>query len=507
MTVDFISNFVQHQFPDFYKKDGTNFVQFVKAYYEWDEQRSETRKLLDIRDIDTTPDEFLDYFKDEYMSGVPKQILGDKRMLQKHILDLYNSKGSIEGIRLVFRLLFNTEIEYYIPAEDIFKPDNSEWFEPRYFEISKHDTNYQFENQNIVGKVSGAKAIVENYERRNVNGRLIDLLFISNIRGDFTPGETITYEGITAIEPTVLGSITSVIVNSATPGFTVGDFVTATSNTDGLNFRGIVSAVENSGDGIINFNLVNGGFGYKLDSTITITSGSNTMGSDANMAILSLSNTSNIDVSNIYVNGYLAVKVGANTYNVGDGSAMSTANITSKVHSALAMNTYTVGTISKIVTTNPGHDYDGNVTVKVFEPVTNKLHIQDGSGGYWGNDAVIATSAFYGNGVPSSITVVSSGFAYRGNTIHATLTSTTNALHVVDATLVIGAVGKVEGYWRDSTSFVDSDKYLQDDDYYQEYSYELILKKKLSEYYDVLKRTVHPSGNKMFGKVRLVTES
>jgi hypothetical protein len=511
MNAEYVSNFVRHQFPDFYKQEGANFVQFVKAYYEWEETRSKTRKLLEYRDVDTTPDDMLEHFRNKYMSGVPKQILGDKRLLQKHVLDLYNSKGSIEGVRLVFRLLFNTEIEYYVPAVDIFKPDNSEWFEPRYFEVSKIDTNYLFESKNITGRTSRAKAIVENYERRAFDGRLFDLLFVSNISGTFLPGEAITFEGIDIAEPVILGSVDHVVINSSTPGFVVGEEVSITSPVDGRYFEGMVSAANNSGVGIINFAIANGGFGYTTNSTITITPGSNTTGTGAAMAIIALSNTSVVSTSNSLVYPYLSVLVGANAYSygVGDVSPMATANLSSVIYPSLGMHEVTVGTISQIATTNPGVNYDGNVNVRVVEPSTVSLHIPDGNGNFWGNDAVITSSAFYGNGVPSYVTVVSSGIGYRSNNglVDVTLTSTTNSLHVINATLVLGAVGKVEGYWRDTSSFVDNDKYLQDDDYYQEYSYELILRKKINEYYDVLKATVHPSGNKMFGKVRLVTEN
>ncbi len=66
-----ISNFIENQFPQFYKEEGQNFIQFVKAYYEWLEEDSstngyggsikESRKLFDYRDIDTTVERFLEY--------------------------------------------------------------------------------------------------------------------------------------------------------------------------------------------------------------------------------------------------------------------------------------------------------------------------------------------------------------------------------------------------------------------------------------------------------------
>jgi hypothetical protein len=498
-----ISNLVAEQFPDFYKSEGPDFVQFVKAYYEWDENRSKTRELMDIRDIDTTPDDMIDHFKTEYMNEIPSQILGDKRLLQKHILDLYRSKGSIEGIKLIFRLLYNTEIEYYIPAEDIFKPDASEWFEPKYLEVSKFPTNFRFIDKNITGKTSGAKAIVENYERRNLPGHLVDLMFVSNIKGSFLPGEQITFDDIDIPEPTILGSVESVKIVSSTPGFKVGD-IAHSSNNQGVYLDVIATQVANGGQGIIEFNLEDGGQGYTLNSTITVTAGTNSTGNGAMFKITELANTFVANIGSLTFAYWANVAFNASSY----GGAFGTANSGNIFSSTVTGSTpVTYGKIAKIATTNPGNNYDGTVTVHVFEPTIQQLYFQDANGNYYGNNAVITSDAIYGNGLMQAAKVLNSGYGYyiQGEIVPVSINN--DAHSTAFAELKLGGVGRAAGYWRDSASFTDSDKYLQDDFYYQEYSYELILRKKLSEYYDVLKKTVHPSGNAMFGKIRIITGS
>ena len=82
----YISQFVESQFPDFYKEQGPTFIAFVKAYYEWMESNSslvnssntvitndlnvalkppihQSRNLLEYRDIDTTLTEFLEFIQ------------------------------------------------------------------------------------------------------------------------------------------------------------------------------------------------------------------------------------------------------------------------------------------------------------------------------------------------------------------------------------------------------------------------------------------------------------
>ena len=59
-----ISNFIEKQFPSFYKEEGPDFILFMKAYYEWLESDfgtpldgnggpiREARQLYNYRDID-----------------------------------------------------------------------------------------------------------------------------------------------------------------------------------------------------------------------------------------------------------------------------------------------------------------------------------------------------------------------------------------------------------------------------------------------------------------------
>ena len=107
----FISPFIERQFPSFYREEGQNFIEFVKTYYEFLEQSGNvieaSRSLFEYGDVDQTKEQFLKYFKNKYINSLPENVLSDKRLLIKHVSDLYNSKGSERVYRLLFRLLFN----------------------------------------------------------------------------------------------------------------------------------------------------------------------------------------------------------------------------------------------------------------------------------------------------------------------------------------------------------------------------------------------------------------
>ena len=68
-----ISPLISSQFPSFYQEEGPQFIAFVKAYYEWLESEgqaiAQSRNLFEYRDIDTTLDEFILYFKEKYLKN------------------------------------------------------------------------------------------------------------------------------------------------------------------------------------------------------------------------------------------------------------------------------------------------------------------------------------------------------------------------------------------------------------------------------------------------------
>ena len=122
---------IEQQFPDVFKEDGQNLIAFVKAYYEWMESTGQVldinRNLKNYRDIDLTLDAYLKFFQDEIMSQIPETTSVDKRLLAKRIKDLYTAKGSQLSYELMFRILYNEDITFYYPGEDILRASDGRW--------------------------------------------------------------------------------------------------------------------------------------------------------------------------------------------------------------------------------------------------------------------------------------------------------------------------------------------------------------------------------------------
>ena len=57
--------------------------------------------LLDYADVDRTTGDFLEYFRRDFMPSIDANILADKRLLAKHINQIYLAKGSLQILRFL----------------------------------------------------------------------------------------------------------------------------------------------------------------------------------------------------------------------------------------------------------------------------------------------------------------------------------------------------------------------------------------------------------------------
>ena len=497
--VKHISNLVENQFPAFYQEEGRDFIYFIKKYYEFLEEENGTitdsRSLFDYGDIDTTKEKFLKYFVNKYMNGIPVSMLGDKRFIEKNILDLYRSKGSIEGIRLLFRLLYNEEIQMYIPQYDMLRPSDGKWIRDFYLEVEENEYNKFYQGKFITGSNSRATALVETVETRIINGRPVHALFLSNIKGTFFEDELILTDTIASTNSSrVIGSVQQLLIINGRADYSIGDRFYATNGQG----RYLVAVANNlsKARGVIDFSIINGGTGYSHNAVITISNGSNFTGSGASFVISGLSNTSTYRYDGSIIAPYINVPLSSAAFG-GTYSWLSPKDINSIIE--LSLSNITIGTISSITVTNPGVGYNGDIVVSITDPYTST------SPNSLGNNAIIIGTANFLEGVVSELRVVDSGFGYYNNNEIVTFINDNDPLRTITAKVVTGGVGYSEGYWRGTDSFLNSDKVIQDSYYYQEYSYEIRSSHAFDKYIDVLRRISHPAGNMPFGRAVLTT--
>ena len=91
------------------------------------------------------------------------------------------AKGSIDGPKLLFRLIYNEDVNVYLPGNDILKASDGLWTESKYLEVSYTNSLPTFIGKQIVGLISGTQAVVENYVQETVSENIINILYISNL--------------------------------------------------------------------------------------------------------------------------------------------------------------------------------------------------------------------------------------------------------------------------------------------------------------------------------------
>jgi hypothetical protein len=122
--------------------------------------------------------------------------------------------------------------------------------------------------------------------------------------------------------------------------------------------------------------------------------------------------------------------------------------------------------------------------------------------GVLGDNAFVATGVG-ANGTITGLRVLDSGFGYKDNELVTLATPDRNLGVSATARLSLGGVANSEGYYATSRSQLDTARgYIQDSNYYQEYSYEILSALSLDRYRDYALELVHPAGQKMFGKYR-----
>jgi len=323
-----ITPFVKTHLPDFYQEEGPNFIRFIEEYYNWLQLNNLTlvttevstsnatttstsvsnttsnaaltegttttsyanntanvtttvtnkniagqsiyraRSLSEYRDIDTTVDEFLVYFSKKFLSGIDFTSETDKRRLIKASLDIFKSKGTPQSIELLFRLLFNKSVEITYPGEDILKTSDGRWTIPIYLEISRSSRNVELVGREVTGSKSGAKAFVEFVITRNIKGKFIDIMYLSNVRGTFVKEDYITDDGILRNAPEVYGSLNSGIVTVPGVGFTVGEEVSIISDR-GVEGTAVITGVDLQ-TGVVEFRIVESGWGYSTNTSLIV---------------------------------------------------------------------------------------------------------------------------------------------------------------------------------------------------------------------------------------------
>ena len=213
------------------------------------------QQLLEYADSDNTIYDFLDNMRDSFMKSIPYNLADDvdKRKLIQNIKQLYKAKGTTRGHQLLMRLLFDEDSEVNYPSEKMLRVSDSGWLVKDILRVTISSTveASEFEGQKISGVESEATSIVETTQ-------------------------TLVEGGVTFSEFD--------LDNSQTVGtFTIGEQITAISNSTDLTIRATVKSIVTGGT------ISDRGSYYTDDQTVHIPTGSSAGNGEATAVVDAIS--------------------------------------------------------------------------------------------------------------------------------------------------------------------------------------------------------------------------
>ena len=280
-----LSPFIKEQFPLFMQTDYSKLVLFIKAYYEWLEQEGNvgylTSKLDTVWDVDRNLEEFYSHFKNTYLDSFPELFAvndsgnkPNKKTLLKKIRDFYGNKGTESAYKFLFRVLYDSDLEFYYPKNDILKVSDGVWVEPRSIKTTvingtdlfggKGGQIFQYEGQQLV-----ASAFINSVVQYAFNGVRISEFFVTDINGTFLPNRTVKIvKDSSEWSETAYSVLGEFFIQLPGEGYRVGDAVTVVDTT-GRGFSAKIDQVGLAG-GVKKIGISSSGVNYSGDIVLNI---------------------------------------------------------------------------------------------------------------------------------------------------------------------------------------------------------------------------------------------
>lgn len=289
--------FVANQLPDFVKVDHPTFVTFLEAYYEWlDQQNDPFRnplKLQSIINLDETLEQFLGQFKKQYLESFPESLAVSSvtglpvspQNLIKNIRAYYKAKGTEKTYQFLFRILYDTNVEFYYPKNDILRCSDGKWIQNRSIRTTNtlgrsifNAIGKKIFQTDTSGNISAAAEVVD-VSRYQLSAFEVSELFLKNINGTFEAEKSVFFTSgdIEYTEQKIYTIVTGITISNAGTKYRIGDklIFTPAANDTGQKAEGKVTQVDASGS-VVKVEITNFGINYKIAPTVTIESNKGT---------------------------------------------------------------------------------------------------------------------------------------------------------------------------------------------------------------------------------------
>lgn len=415
-TIFKTSSLIPSQLPEWIRDDPNydTFVSFVKAYYEWMElvnvantsvtsvtSNSQgatyaSKNLLNYMDVDSTIDDFLNYFVNDFLPYFPSDALISKNTAIKVARQLYHSKGTPASYQFLFRILYDSDFDYFNTGDVTLKASAGKWYVPKSLKLKSDDPNFLALNNPIVGsyKIFGNRsktlATIENV----VFAKNRTEVFISNVERLFESGEIVT---VVDNKNNPLYFLNGEIVSSGTPG----------AETLSAKLVGQISQINISKN--VLGNAIRGLY-YKSGDPVVVYGGLESVSGVGASAVVGQVTTGSLQRANVASGGF-----GYTVYSDPNVVADATPNV---AETFLTFDNLQYGTgtgqppIAIVASIDPSIASSvANVSI-IKDSIDLKQHIVIGNSNYY-----FANGTFLNVSVPDTFVV--NDFVYQGNSLAA----------------------------------------------------------------------------------------
>lgn len=117
---------IQKQFPQYFREEYQEFVRFISEYYRHLDSTS-VGNLDKIIDIDSSDTVFLDHYRQQFAIEFPDFDNFALREFIKNAKRFYTSKGTEKSLKFLFRLLFNEDPNIDYPGRFSLRASDGKW--------------------------------------------------------------------------------------------------------------------------------------------------------------------------------------------------------------------------------------------------------------------------------------------------------------------------------------------------------------------------------------------
>jgi hypothetical protein len=152
------------------------------------------------------------------------------------------------------------------------------------------------------------------------------------------------------------------------------------------------------------------------------------------------------------------------------------------------------------ITRGSGYANNALPAVQVIEPLIAEQFLDDGDGGIKGFNANVTSGLIGGSIISVGVNDIGAGYARKDPV--TIINVTRNAQNAIGAAQVTGII-EYAGKYIDTKGFISWNNRLQDNLYYQQFSYVIRSTQNIDAYREIVKKLLHPAGTNLFGSLSI----